>query len=196
MRDRAYGVFDTSSIPCSDPGSPDKIEYAAEVGMDGNITLHEIGKTDLQSKIDSYEESCNINTILQRYAAGDESVLQRRQMLFFDASDMPTTYPEMYARLQQAEQFFEAQSVEFKDKYHGRWQEFLASLEDPQSVANLAKTLMDDEIRRANPAGDALDRTPNTADLERIGRNATNMAVAQKMADAAINPVKEVTDNA
>lgn len=198
MRDRAYGVFDTSDVPPTCAGSPVKEEFAAEVAMDGNIVLHKIGETDLQAAIQSHLESCDLNTIMQRYAAGDESVLQRRQMLFFDASDMPTTYPEMYARLQQAERFFESQSVEFKDKYHGSWQEFLGSLDNPQNIVDLANDLMLAELKRANPAGDSLDRVANTQHVEGIGKAAEKMVVAEKMADAVskLTNLKEVSVDA
>lgn len=186
MRDRPYGLFDTSDIPPSAAGSPMKTEYAAEVGLDGNIVLHEIGETDFQAYIQSHEESCNINTIMQRYAAGDESVLQRRQMLFFDATDFPTTYPEMFERMQQANRFFAAQSAEFKERYNNNPQTFLASLEDPKNVAALAKELYDEEMRRANPAGDSLDRTPNVAHFEAVGKSAERMAVTMEMAKPSV----------
>lgn len=191
--------FDTSEDVSTCAGSPVKVEYAAEVSGTGIIMLHAIGETDLDAYIQSFEESTNINTILERYAAGDESVLNRRQMLFFDSSEMPSTYPEMFERLQKAEMFFDNQSAAFRERFNNDWKQFLSAMDDPQSLAAVAQEFRDAELRRANPAGDSLDRVAHTEQFDKVldkvvtDPNVSHAPVDHKL-DSSV--VKEVASNA
>lgn len=55
----------------------------------GAPCIRKVGETDLQDFIDSFADECNINRIVQRYAAGDVSVLQRVQGVYADYSGAP-----------------------------------------------------------------------------------------------------------
>ena len=55
----------------------------------GAPCIRKVGETDLQSFIESFADECDINRIVQRYAAGDVSVLQRVQGVYADYAGAP-----------------------------------------------------------------------------------------------------------
>lgn len=55
----------------------------------GTPCIRKVGETDLQDFIDSFADECDINRIIQRYAAGDVSVLQRVQGVYADYAGTP-----------------------------------------------------------------------------------------------------------
>ena len=71
--------FDARDRIISNAGSRIKQLYEARVDNQGHIDLVESGTEDLYDYIQSFKESCDINTIVKRFAAGDTDVLTRRQ---------------------------------------------------------------------------------------------------------------------
>jgi hypothetical protein len=69
--------FDARDRIISNAGSRIKQLYEARVDNQGHIDLVESGTEDLYDYIQSFKESCDINTIVKRFAAGDTDVLAR-----------------------------------------------------------------------------------------------------------------------
>lgn len=62
---------------------------------DGNFDLVPGETIDLQEEIDSHAESCSIELILAKCAAGDTSGLSKVQGSFVDCTAMPKTYRDI-----------------------------------------------------------------------------------------------------
>lgn len=129
----AYGFMAHKRVH-SNVGERFKVEFAPEIQPDGSILLHEVGKTDLQAEINSHRDSCDINVILTRYKNGDIKALERRQALYFDASDAPTSYAEMLNRAMKAEQYFNTLDSSERAEFDNDWTKWLVGFDDPERV--------------------------------------------------------------
>lgn len=154
----AYGFMKHERV-FSNPGERFNIEYAPEVEADGRVTLHEVGKTDIQAEINSHRDSCDINVILTRYKNGDIKALERRQALYFDASDAPTSYAEMLNRAMKAEQYFATLDSEERAEFDNDWTKWLVSFDDPERVKNFPSAKEHAEVltQLADKPGDRMD---------------------------------------
>lgn len=117
-------------------GSRYKTEYSAKFDENGVLVLEEVGKTDLYEYIQSFAESCDINTIMARYNAGDTDVLQRVQGFYFDVADMPDNMPEILNKLNHAENEFNKMPADFKEKYGNDFARFICTF-DPSQLSEL-----------------------------------------------------------
>lgn len=99
------------------------IEYLYEI-KDGIKKLVPVGKKDLQAEIDSYAESCDINVIVARFMAGDESALNQVQGFYADMKAMPKTYAEWFERYQECENMFNKLPVDVREKFNHSVTEF------------------------------------------------------------------------
>ena len=98
--------FDARDRIISNAGSRIKQLYEARVDNQGHIDLVESGTEDLYDYIQSFKESCDINTIVKRFAAGDTDVLARRQATYGDFTELPRTYAELLNTVIQGENYF------------------------------------------------------------------------------------------
>ena len=62
--------------------------YGKEIDKDGKVHIVETGKTNLYEKIQASKDDTLIYNILDRFAAGDVSVLQRHQGVYADLTDI------------------------------------------------------------------------------------------------------------
>lgn len=107
----------------SKAGEGTAIEYAYEI-KEGIKKLIPIGKKDVQSEIDSYRESCDINVIVARFMAGDTEALNQVKGFYADMKSMPKTYAEWFERYQECENMFNALPADVKEKFNGSVTEF------------------------------------------------------------------------
>ena len=111
----------------SSPGKRCKPLYASSYDDAGRLVLKKTGEEDLYDFIQSHAESVDINVILAKYAAGDASVLSRRQGVYADFSAMPGTYAEMLNMVHQAEASFDALPLETRQAFDMSMSNWLAS---------------------------------------------------------------------
>ena len=112
----------------SNHGNPIVTTYRAAINKDNVMELVEAGKFNLYEDIQSHKDSVDINAIIERAAAGDMSVLQRRQPLYFDATEFPSTYAEMYQKIIDATEYFERLPLEVREKFGHSPETFFASI--------------------------------------------------------------------
>lgn len=120
-----------------EPGDPDKILYSPSFDSAGHMELKEVGKESLYDYIQSHKDSCDINVILARFAAGDTTALAKRQMFYADLTDFPTTYADVVNTMHGAEDYFTHLPVEVRAKFGHDFNRFLASLDNPQTLIDL-----------------------------------------------------------
>jgi hypothetical protein len=81
--------------------------------------LEKVGETDVQDLIDSYADEVDINRIIRRYTAGDTSVLNRMQSMYFDATGAPHSLTEAFETVSAARSYFESLPQAVKREFNG-----------------------------------------------------------------------------
>lgn len=123
--------FDDRARVSTNPGQRDKILYTPKFDSNGVMELIEAGREDLYASIQSHKDSCDINLILKRYACGDVSALQKRQGMFGDFTDAPSSYAEALNSMIVAEQYFNSLPLETRAQFDHNFHRFLLSLDQP-----------------------------------------------------------------
>ena len=121
----------------SNTGDRVKITYTAKYADDGTLDLIATGKEDLYDYIQSFADSCDINTILKRFENGEVDVLNRVEGFFFDVSEVPANMADLLNKLNHAESEFDKMPVEFKEKYGYDFARFLCSFDPNDFVSSV-----------------------------------------------------------
>lgn len=120
-------------------GSRYKTEYSGRLDKDGVLVLDEVGKTDLYEYIQSFAESCDINTIMKRYQNGETDILQRVQGFYVDATNLPDNMSEVLNKLNFAEAEFNKMPSDFKERYGNDFARFICTF-DPSQLSDLVSS--------------------------------------------------------
>ena len=83
-------------------GNPIRQDYISD--EDGNPIPS--GSTNLYDEIQSHRVSVELATLLQRYAAGDETALNKIEGVYADVVDAPSSLNELQERVRQAQEYF------------------------------------------------------------------------------------------
>lgn len=102
------------------PGNRFEKQYAERYTETGHPYLVEVGEHDNYESIQSYKDECDINLILQRYAAGDTSMM-RPDAQYIDTSELPSSYHEMYNLIKAQEEKFNALPAAIKQKFENNF---------------------------------------------------------------------------
>lgn len=101
--------------------------YGKEVGKDGKVQIVETGKTNIYEKIQASKDETLVYNILDRFNAGDVSVLNQRQGTYGDFTEMPKTLAEAQQTLIDAEKYFYSLPLEVRKEFDHSVSEFLHS---------------------------------------------------------------------
>lgn len=81
--------------------------YQRHCEMGKAPTLVQVGESDLQDYIQSFADECDVTRIVQRYANGDTSVLQRLQGVYTDVAGVPTDLTTAFETVAAARAYYE-----------------------------------------------------------------------------------------
>lgn len=115
--------------------SGDKIEEVMAMKLDakGNQEFYVEGKTNVYKKIQAYADDVDIEKIMLRYIdTGDPNILQKVKGTYTDITEMPKTMIEAHARLQDAENSFNALPLEIRKAYGFNFNEYLKDVGSEQ----------------------------------------------------------------
>lgn len=101
--------------------------YVLDIDKDGKTVLILDHQHDLYAEIQSHTEACTITNILNRYMNGDVNALNVVNGQFFDATDMPTNYAEIFQRVNECERIFNELPLEQREKFNNSYTEFWSS---------------------------------------------------------------------
>ncbi len=110
-------------------GTPEKTIFAGEFDDEGKFSVKPVGMVNLYEEIQMYRDSCDINTILERFSSGDDSVIQRTNGFFADFSDFPDNYAGVFNMIENCRDFFNKMPASFKEKYGNNFETFMTSAE-------------------------------------------------------------------
>ncbi len=121
----------------SNPGNPVKQLYSGAYNERGQVELKEDGTEDLYAFIQSFAESTDIHSILQRYQNGEVDVLEKVQGFYGDITEMPHTYAEALQRIADSEKVFMSLPVDVRAKFGHSFSQFLAASQEPDFLERL-----------------------------------------------------------
>lgn len=111
----------------SNPGVEDEIIYDYKIDSKTGVKdLVPVGKTSIKDFIQSHKDSVDLNKLMERFQNGEVDVFERREGFYADVSDMPTTFPEMFARVQEAENMFMLLDPDVRAQFNNSPSEFWA----------------------------------------------------------------------
>lgn len=90
----------------------------------GRTELQIIGESNLDAIIQSNSDSGNIQLIISRLKAGDDSALNAVKGFYADVREMPNTYAEMVSRINDCHNLFNALPSEVKEQFNNSADEF------------------------------------------------------------------------
>lgn len=112
----------------SDAGSRFIPEYASKILDDGSVQLTVVKQHDLDADIQSHAQSCDIHTIMKRFANGDVGALSRAQGFYGDVSGAPKSYAEILQRVQDGQHLFDSLGSDVRAKFGNDFNKFFASI--------------------------------------------------------------------
>lgn len=95
-----------SRRPCGS-GERKRPIYQRQCEAGKEATLVKVGESDLQDYIQSFADECDVSRIVQRYANGDASVLQRLQGVYCDVTGVPTDLTTAFQTVSAARAYYE-----------------------------------------------------------------------------------------
>lgn len=101
----------------SNAGSPFRKVFKLKVMEDGSRDLVEVGQYNFYDEIQSHADSVDIKNILDRYARGDVSVLNRVASVYGDFTSMPTSLGELSQRILDANDLFNNLDVDVRREF-------------------------------------------------------------------------------
>lgn len=125
MRNKNACVSDPNSFVTSS-GDRYRHLFSPIVCSDGTITLVESGTEDIQEYINSFRDQTDMTYILQRMAAGDTSVLNQKEPMFGDFTNMPATYAEALQLVMDREAQFMMLPVDVRNKFDNDFRKWFA----------------------------------------------------------------------
>lgn len=129
--------FDPRERVAANSGSPVRVLYSPKFDEKGVMTLVESGKENLYEFVQSHKESCDIHVILERFARGDVSALERVQGTYGDFSNLPRTFADMLNLIHSAEDAFSSLPVDERAKYGHSFERWLTGFgPEPDKVVD------------------------------------------------------------
>lgn len=132
-------------------GTREHILYTTQFDDQGNHLLVESGKEDLYAYIQSHKESVDIHVIMERFARGDVQALQRRQAMFGDFTEFPTTYAGLLNAVQLGEQQFMSLPLEVRQRFDNNFAKWLAAMDDMPSFLQAMGVEIDKDVDAPEP---------------------------------------------
>lgn len=106
-------------------GSPFKQEFETSFDEAGRIVLTPTNPKNTYLEIQSFADSCDINIIISKYEAGDETVLNRVQGYYGDFSNLPDNIHDIYNLIHKARQDFERLDPTIRRKFDNNFEQYI-----------------------------------------------------------------------
>ena len=128
----------------------------------------ESGTINIYDEIQSHRQSVELSTLLQRYAQGDVTALNQIGGVYADVSDMPSTYAELFNRVRDAENSFNALPEDVRSLFDNSPVSFWQSIGTPEFASKIAEL---DAKAKKNSSNSADTRKSSDGDSKTDGGN-------------------------
>lgn len=147
MKKKFFRNYFERNRAISNSGTPFQDDYAYEIDKETGVkSLVKVGETDFQALIDANRDSTDIQKMVERFVAGDQTALNSMEGLFIDATQMPSNYAELVDRVQKAEEAFSKLPADIKSAFNNSPTEFWQSYGSPEfnSIIDSLRPVVDD----------------------------------------------------
>lgn len=134
----------------SNSGSPFRSVFKLKSMEDGSKDLVVVGQYNFQEEIESHADSVDINNILDRYARGDISVLNRVASVYGDFTTMPTTLGELSQRILDANDLFNNLDIDVRREFDFDAGKFFNSL-GTEKFNNVVEKYAKNAVKQSDP---------------------------------------------
>lgn len=118
---KPFDVRPAAAATCS--GNRKEPKYEERIDEDGNRYLEQTGETDTYEIIQSYKDECDVNKIIERYAAmGELDALQVASDV--DLTNAPKSYLEWANEKIRLENQFNALPLKIRQKFNNNFEEY------------------------------------------------------------------------
>lgn len=128
----------------------------------------ESGTVNLYDEIQSHRQSVELSTLLQRYAQGDVTALNKDEGVYADVVDMPSTYAELFNRVRDAENSFNALPDDVRSLFDNSPVSFWQSIGTPEFAEKIGKL---DAKGKKNSSDSADSRKSDSGDSSASGND-------------------------
>lgn len=125
------------------PGKRIKDTFSAVLTDNGSIDLEKDGVEDVYAFIQSHKDSVDLNLIMQRYARGDVSGLNKVQGSYGDFTQFPKTYAEALQAVITAKEQFMALPLDVREKFGHDSNRYISSIGTPEWMDALGISVSD-----------------------------------------------------
>lgn len=123
----------------SDPGSPIKAVYTSRYDDNGDIIVEKTGETDFQAFIDSHADSCDLKKMIARFELGDPDALNKVPGVYMDTTGFPTSYVDLFNRVQEANETFDGLPVDVKELFDNNPVKFFTEYGSKDFIEKISK---------------------------------------------------------
>lgn len=114
----------------------------------GTEVLVKIGIRNVHEEIQSFKDASNINNILNRYLNGEVGLINEKNGIYGDFTNMPTSYADYFVKVKEAEKIFNQLPDEVKDKFDNSAEKFFlefgTSSFDEKMSNNISNEIVDE----------------------------------------------------
>lgn len=110
----------------NDPGNCIEPTYSERYDDKGVPYLEKTGEINTYERIQSYRDECDINSILTRYANGDQTVLQRPGY-YLDTTVLPQNIIDATNMINEQKAKFAALPIEVRNKFNQSFEQWAAT---------------------------------------------------------------------
>ena len=108
----------------SPSGSKTKTKHILKVDPDGSRYLIEDGIVDVYEQIQSFKDSCDIETIIKRVQAGESDLLNMNPGIYTDVAAIPEDLISSYKAFDRASEYYRELPADIRTKF-GSFEKFL-----------------------------------------------------------------------
>lgn len=114
-------------------GSKTKIKHILKTEPDGTRRLVEDGVIDAYDMIQSYKDSCDIESIIKRVSNGQVDLLEANPGIYADVGAIPSDLISSYKAFDRASEYYRNLPVDIRQKF-GSFEAFLESIASGEPV--------------------------------------------------------------
>lgn len=109
-------------------GTPYLEQYEYQVDKNGYRELVLTDKKEnVHARIQADYDSTDINKLMARFALGDSTAIDQRSGFYADVTKLPTSYAELFNRVEECKQYFDRLPVDVKQLFDNSYEVFFAS---------------------------------------------------------------------
>lgn len=133
----------------TNPGQRMQPHYVERYDENGHPYLVKDGETDTYAIIQSHKDECDINILLQKYTAGDMSVLNKGAV-YADISNMPQNFADMVNYMNAQRERFDALPVAIKQKFENSFEVWASAAGTNDWLEKMGLNEKKEEVKPSN----------------------------------------------